>query len=73
VTRVLLAEDEPLVREALAAMLQGDGHDLVTAASAVDALSALTDTAQGYDAAVLDPARAPRTRGRSLRARWWSV
>lgn len=59
-TRVLLAEDEPLVREALAA-------------SAVDALSALTDTAQGYDAAVLDPARAPRTRGRSLRARWWSV
>ena len=38
-TRVLLAEDEPLVREALAAMLQGDGHDLVTAASAMSAVA----------------------------------
>ncbi len=72
-TRVLLAEDEPLVRDALAAMLRDGGHEVVAVASAVDALSALTDTAQGYDAAVLDPARAPRTRGRSLRARWWSV
>lgn len=53
-TRVLLAEDDHLVREALAEMLRTGGVEVVAVASAVDALSALTDTTQGYDAAVLD-------------------
>lgn len=53
-TRVLLAEDDPLVRDALAEMLRTGGVEVVAVADAVDALSALTDTTQGYDAAVLD-------------------
>ena len=53
-TRVLLVEDEPLVREALAAMLRDASHDVVAVASAVDALSAMLDPAATFDAAVLD-------------------
>lgn len=53
-TRVLLAEDDALVREAMTEMLRAGGVEVVAVASAVDALSAMLDPAAAFDAAVLD-------------------
>lgn len=53
-TRVLLAEDDALVREALTAMLAEGAVEVVAVASAVDALSAMLDPSAAFDAAVLD-------------------
>lgn len=53
-TRVLLAEDDPLVREALTEMLRGGAVEVVAVETAVDALSAMLDPAAAFDAAVLD-------------------
>lgn len=47
-TRVLLAEDDALVREALAAMLQGGGHEVVAVGAAVTSVLLPASSASAY-------------------------
>jgi CheY-like chemotaxis protein len=56
-TRVLVMDDEPLVREMVRRMLQGGGCDVVTAESGVQALDVCRRAAQEgrpFDVAILD-------------------
>ena len=52
VTKILIVDDEPIMRESLAGWLERDGHFIDTAASGEDALKKLKDTR--YDILLVD-------------------
>src|SRR5579871_2536441 len=52
--RLLIAEDEEAVRNAVARALSLDGHDVVTRADGAAALEALTGAAQRFDLLLTD-------------------
>lgn len=69
--RILVVEDDEMVRDAVAMMLRADDHEVVTASSAVEALGFLERGS--YDVIVSD-LRIPNMDGprfyRELRERW---
>jgi two-component system KDP operon response regulator KdpE len=52
--RVLVVDDEPLIRWSLVETLAGAGHDVVEAIDARDAIQVVTDSAKPFDIALLD-------------------
>jgi DNA-binding NtrC family response regulator len=52
--RVLVVEDEPLIRWSIAETLAQGGHQVVEAASAADAVQAIHDTPQPIDVVLMD-------------------
>ena len=52
VTKILIVDDEPIMRESLAGWLERDGHYIDTSASGEDALKKLKDTR--YDILLVD-------------------
>jgi DNA-binding NtrC family response regulator len=52
--RVLVVDDEPLIRWSLAETLSGDGHEVVEAATGQAALSAIDNATAPFDAVLLD-------------------
>jgi DNA-binding response OmpR family regulator len=52
--RILIAEDEEMVRNAVARALSLDGHDLVTRPDGAAALEALAQDATGFDLLLTD-------------------
>jgi CheY-like chemotaxis protein len=64
-TRVLLAEDEPLIARSFADLLEAEGYDVDLAPDGVDALDAARRLGDGLDALVTD-LRMPRMGGEDL-------
>jgi DNA-binding NtrC family response regulator len=54
VLRVLVVEDEPLIRWSIAETLAGDGHIVLEAADAATAIRSLTETCEPVDVVLLD-------------------
>jgi len=52
--RILLAEDEPLLREVTSRVLTAAGYDVSVAANGTDALQVISATSVGFDLLVLD-------------------
>lgn len=52
--RVLIVEDETLIRWSIAETLAHDGHTVLEASSATSAVQALTDTPEPIDVVLLD-------------------
>ena len=52
--RVLVIDDEALIRWSLVETLKGAGHDVVEATDARDAIQVVTDAATPFDIALLD-------------------
>ena len=66
--RVLVVDDEPLIRWSIAETLKAHGHTVVEAESGAGALRALQESSRAVDAVVLDY-RLPDTNNLSLLAR----
>jgi DNA-binding NtrC family response regulator len=52
--RVLIVEDELLIRWSIAETLEGSGHAVVQAEDAATAMQRLTDSSSGFDVVLLD-------------------
>lgn len=52
--RVLVVDDEPHVREVLGELLEALGHTVVVTASGREAVSAVSETSQVFDLAIVD-------------------
>ena len=52
--RLLLVEDEPLIRMIIVEILRDDGYEVSEASSSSEAVSHLTGDTQSFDAAIVD-------------------
>lgn len=70
--RILLAEDEPIVREAMSGMIQALGHEVMEVRDGMEALACFSQAPDRFDLVLLDISM-PRLGGLATLERIWAL